>query len=81
MWFTKEEESMAYPTYRYNRAGQSVRVEDEQADRDLVGDWFDHLVIAEDELDLRFVDDDDVDKMLEEETANDKSKKKSRAKK
>ena len=67
---------MAYPCYRHNREGQSVRVENEQDDRNLKGEWFDHLNIEKDETDSRFADDQDVDRMLEEEDDIDDTKKK-----
>jgi len=57
----------SYPCYRYSREGQAVRVENEQEDRALKGEWFDHLNIEKDETDSRFADDQDVDRMLEEE--------------
>jgi hypothetical protein len=60
-----------YPCYRFNRSGQSVRVEDEHEDVALDGDWFDTPPSEESEPMARDAADDrtdDVDTMLAEES-------------
>lgn len=71
-----------YPTYRFNKEGAQVRVENEIEDRALDGEWFDHPPTRE-EVDDRFADDiDDTDAMLADEDADEsgttKKKKKGR---
>lgn len=64
-----------YPTYRFNKSGSQLRVENEEEDRALAGEWFDHPP-TEDEADTRFpvstrVDEtDEVDAMLAEEESS-----------
>lgn len=68
---------IGYPTYRFNRAGSQVRVENAEEDRALQGEWFDHP--PTDESIAVVLDDDvmdDVDAMIEEETKASKKKKK-----
>ena len=69
-------EKVSYPCYRFPRSGDPRRVENEEEDRALVGEWFDHPP-TEDEVDDRFPESDDpVDAMVEEENGKKKSKKK-----
>jgi len=71
--------SVSYPTYRFPRSGNPVRVEDEQADRALIGEWFDHPPTEEEE-DTRFPESGDpVDAMLDEENGKKKTRKKNDA--
>jgi hypothetical protein len=70
-----------YPTWRFNRAGESVRVESEAEDQKLKGEWFSSPVIGEDDEDDRFAGDrDEVDAMIDEEEKK-KKKKMTRARK
>ena len=72
---------VTYPTYRYSRGGASVRVENEQEDRALKGEWFDHPPTEKD-IDDRFTNvPDPIDEMISEEEAHEQKHHASRAKK
>lgn len=69
------ENGLWYPTYRFNRSQSQVQVEDEAADRALVGEWFDHPPTEASEP-IVHVTRDAVDDMVDEEVADGDTKKK-----